>query len=79
MKSMNRKKRKNKMEQGWRFFECYCCGKTWKEACRDHSTQSGSVCPSCHEVTSPKYSEADTMIPIDEFGNLKSYYHDGEF
>lgn len=64
-----------KIYQGYRFFKCDC-GTEWIESCRDHSTDSVSICPiqkgsdECLYGSAPYKSIPDENIKIDKFGNL---------
>lgn len=61
---------------GWRYFECPECKKKWRETCRDHTTESRSLCidreckSALYGGVNPCGSEADKSLEVDKFGNL---------
>lgn len=70
--------------QGWRHFRCteqrdvetegytgtFACEHEWREPTRDIYSPSGVDCPVCGGWTFPHHSELDTMLAVDDSGNL---------
>jgi hypothetical protein len=56
--------------QGWRHFHCKECECSWREACRDAASPSGSDCPQCMGHTRPVGFVLDPRLAVDRFGNL---------
>lgn len=60
-----------KIIAGWRYFHCSCCGKKWREKCRDCHSPSQSSCPTCQEYgENPDYFEEHSEWAVDKHGNL---------
>lgn len=59
-----------KFTQGWRVFLCEGCYASWKEACRDYQSPSGSECPLCGKSCEVKSCHEDLTLPVDKNGNL---------
>jgi len=61
---------------GYRIFRCENeqCALEWREASRDCTSPSGSVCPICSEATPPYDCEAHYEWKTDKNGNLIERY-----
>jgi len=56
--------------QGWRYFHCDECDRSWREATRDFKSPSQTSCHACQLSCAPTHGRLDESLPVDEHGNL---------